>query len=87
MTRRAPIALLAIAVGMVVVLATITDGCDEQAACRSVLGNGTADWPGGPVAIPVLIGVAALGATWALASLAASVWREARRRLDETGDV
>ena len=81
------IAALALAAGVVVVLATMTDGCDEQSTCWSVLGNRTADWPGGPLFVPVLLGVAAFGATWTLAWFAGRLWREARRRLDQTGDV
>ena len=78
---------LALVVGVVAVLAAVTDGCDEQAACRSMLANRTADWPGGPVAIPLLLGVIASGVTWVLVSSAIRVWRALRRRLDATGDV
>lgn len=69
-------------VALGVFLGVARDGCDEQAACTSFLGNATPDWP---YPLAALVAVVAGAASFALTTALAWFWRAyAAERSDVT---
>jgi hypothetical protein len=72
--------VMSVVVFVVVFFAVARHGCDEQASCRSFLGNGTADWP---YVVPLLIAAAAGSAAFALLGALGWFWRTYSADRDE----
>ena len=64
--------LAALAAGLLVFAGTARNGCDEQASCRSFMGNET---PDRPLAVAALIALVAAALAYALLGALAWFWR------------